>query len=92
MIQVRNVPERLHRELLRRAREEDKTLTAYIQEILEREVKTLPWEEIDRRIQSFKPINIGMSAAEVLHEARAERTEDIYKAFLKKEQRRKKKK
>ena len=45
MIQVRNVPPELHRELKRRARLAGKSLTAYIQEILEREVEHLPAEE-----------------------------------------------
>jgi plasmid stability protein len=34
MIQVRNVPARLHRELVRRARARGQTLTDYIQAIL----------------------------------------------------------
>jgi plasmid stability protein len=45
MIQVRNVPPGLHRELKRRARLAGKSLTAYIQEILEREVERPPAEE-----------------------------------------------
>ncbi len=45
MIQVRNVPPALHRELKRRARLAGKSLTAYIQEILEREVARPPAEE-----------------------------------------------
>ena len=40
MIQVRNVPEPLQAELIRRAKARGQTLTAYIQEILEREVET----------------------------------------------------
>ena len=38
MIQVRNVPESLHEELMRRAKARGQTLTDYIQELLEREV------------------------------------------------------
>lgn len=45
MIQVRNVPPALHRELKRRARLAGKSLTAYIQEVLEREVARPPAEE-----------------------------------------------
>ncbi len=45
MIQVRNVPPELHRELKRRARLSGKSLTSYIQEILEREVEHPPPEE-----------------------------------------------
>jgi hypothetical protein len=38
MIQVRDVPDRLHRELTRRARAGGETLTEYVERILEREV------------------------------------------------------
>ena len=38
MIQVRNAPDRLHRELTRRARANGQTLTDFIQGILDREV------------------------------------------------------
>lgn len=38
MIQVRNVPDRLHRALLKRAQRRGQTLTDYIQDLLEREV------------------------------------------------------
>jgi len=55
MIQVRNVPPELHRELKRRARLSGKPLTTYIQEILEREVERPPadefWERFRERIK-----------------------------------------
>jgi plasmid stability protein len=55
MIQVRNVPPELHRELKRRARLAGKSLTTYIQEILEREVEHLPadeyWAQFRERIK-----------------------------------------
>ena len=38
MIQVRNVSDRLHRELVRRARMQGQTLTDYVEQILEREL------------------------------------------------------
>lgn len=44
IIQVRNVPERLHRELVRRARARGLTLADHVQEILEREVARPPVE------------------------------------------------
>jgi hypothetical protein len=36
MIQVRNVTDRTHRELVRRAKARNQTLTAFIEELLER--------------------------------------------------------
>ena len=59
MIQVRNVPDRLHRELKRRARSRGQTLTAYVEEILEREASTPLPEEIYERIRRREPVEIS---------------------------------
>ncbi len=56
MIQVRDVPPELHEELVRRARQRGMTLTAYVQEILEREVARPTAEEWLERIQTREPI------------------------------------
>jgi antitoxin FitA len=73
MIQVRNVPDRLHRELVRRARARGDTLTAYIQEILEREINRPPLEEVFERISRRQPIRLGRGAAELIRDERADR-------------------
>ncbi len=73
MIQVRNVPDRLHRELTRRARAGGQTLTDYIQDLLEREVTRPPAEEVFERIQARRPVKLGRPAAELIHEERAAR-------------------
>ena len=70
MIQVRNVPDRLHRELMRRARARSQTLTDYIQEILEREVARPEPEEVFRRIRQRDPVNLPVSAATLIREER----------------------
>lgn len=72
MIQVRNVPDRVHRELVRRAKARGQTLTAFIQGILEREVARPTKEEVFARIRSREPIVLDVSAAEII---RAERRE-----------------
>ena len=71
MIQVRDVPDRLHRELVRRARARGQTLTDYVQELLEREVARPPALEVFERVARRAPVDPGASAAELL---RAERT------------------
>ena len=73
MIQVRNVPDRLHRELMRRARKRGQTLTDYIQQILEREVARPPAEEVFDWIESRTPVKLGASPAELIREGREER-------------------
>jgi len=73
MIQVRDVPDRLHRELKRRAKAEGKTLTAYVEEILAREVSLQPRKEVLERIAGRLPVDLGAAAAELLREERRER-------------------
>jgi hypothetical protein len=70
MIQVRNVSDRLHRELVRRARARGVTLTDYIEDILEREVSRPPAEEVFERIARRTPVDLGRSVAEILREER----------------------
>ncbi|HZA26364.1 MAG TPA: hypothetical protein VE915_01790 [Actinomycetota bacterium] len=73
MIQVRNVPDRLHRELVRRARRRGQALTDYIQAILEREVARPPAEEVIERIVRSESVDLGRSAAEIIRHERSSR-------------------
>jgi len=72
MIQVRNLPAWLHEELVRRARRSRRTLTDYVQDVLEREVARPPAEEVFERLRRREPVNLGRPAAEVIREGRAE--------------------
>ncbi len=73
MIQVRNVPDRLHRELTKRARRRGVTLTRYIQDILEREVARPPAEEVFDLVDASPAVQLGRPAAELVREERADR-------------------
>jgi hypothetical protein len=73
MIQVRHVPDRLHRELARRAKARGQTLTDYIQEILEREVARPPADEVFHRIEGRRPVRLDRPAADLIREERATR-------------------
>jgi plasmid stability protein len=73
MIQVRNVPTRLHRELVRRAKRRGQTLTDYIEEILEREVSRPPADEVFERIAGRSPVDLGQGVAELIREQRRAR-------------------
>lgn len=72
MLQVRNVPERLHRELTRRAKAAGRTLTDYVKDILEREASRPPREEVFRRIRQRAPVDLGISAADLIRGERRE--------------------
>ena len=78
MIQVRNVTNRLHSELVRRARARNLTLTAYVEEILEREVARPSREEIFERIASREPISLDVSVAKVIRSEREERERHLH--------------
>jgi plasmid stability protein len=73
MIQVRNVPDRLHRRLQQRAKKRGTTLTDYIQEILEREVARPPAVEVFERIGKRATVDLGVSAADLIAQERGER-------------------
>jgi plasmid stability protein len=73
MIQVRNVPEALHRELVERARARGQTLTDYVQAILEREVARPPREEVFERLAGRERVGLRTPAAELLREERERR-------------------
>lgn len=73
MIQVRDVPEWLTRELKRRAAATDMTLTDYVQQVLEREARRPTREELRRRIAALPPIESAESSAQIIRRARGER-------------------
>lgn len=73
MIQVRNVPDRLHRELARRARARGETLTEYVERILEREVARPVPQELFDRISRRTRVDLGGPAAELIKRDRAAR-------------------
>jgi len=73
MIQVRNVPDRLHRELTRRARASGETLTEYVERILEREVARPVPQELFDRIARRSRVDLGKPAAELINRERTSR-------------------
>src|SRR2546427_8807642 len=75
MIQVRDVPDRLHRELVRRAKARRQTLTDYIQQLLEREVAHPPVDELLARIARHRPVKLPMSPAALIRADRRAREE-----------------
>jgi hypothetical protein len=72
MIQIRNVPDRMHRALVQRARGRGLTLTDYCQSVLERELSRPPAEEVFERIAGHAPVDIGAPVAAVIRREREE--------------------
>jgi hypothetical protein len=77
MIQVRNVSDKLHKELVRRAKLKGLTLSAYIEDLLEREIERPPAEEVFERIRRLPRVKLSKPAAEYLREEREEREEHL---------------
>lgn len=79
MIQVRNVPDRLHRELVKRAKARGKTLSDFIEDLLEREVERPPAEEVFERLRELPPVKLPRPASDYIRpdsrEARASRSD-----------------
>jgi len=73
MIQIRNVPEEIHRRLKVRAAESGQTLSDFLLE----EIKTLAelptLEEMRARLESRASVHLDISPAEILREERDKR-------------------
>ena len=70
MIQIRNVPDDLHRTLKARAAERGLSLSDYLLQMAEREAGRVSWDEMSERIRARKRVASGASAADLIREDR----------------------
>ena len=70
MVQIRNVPEALHRKLKSRAADSGRTLSDYLLAELERLAARPTRDEMVARIHSRKRVTLKTSAAVVIREER----------------------
>ncbi|HUA19271.1 MAG TPA: hypothetical protein VMB25_11045 [Bryobacteraceae bacterium] len=73
MIQVRNVPDPLHRKLKSRAALEGISLSEYLLKELERVAERPTLRELTERIHSRAPVKYKVSPAEILRQERNQR-------------------
>ena len=73
MIQIRNVPDDVHREAKARAAREGLSLSAYVLRELERAVRRPTRRELLERISRLPPIRVEPSAGELIRKERDER-------------------
>ena len=73
-IQVKNIPEKLHNQLRRYAREQGRTLGEIILEAIEREVSRREWQ---KRFSGRPSTQLRLSAAQLLEEERRQRDNDL---------------
>jgi antitoxin FitA len=78
LIQIRNVPDDVHRKLTERAAASGKSLNSLMLEIVEREVQRPTMAEVAARIRAtpMPPMSSG-AAAEIIREAREERDREL---------------
>lgn len=73
LIQVRDVPEEVHRTLKARAAEAGVSLSEFVRQELARVATRPTQEELYRRIKSREPVDLGgRTAADIVNEARDE--------------------
>lgn len=73
MIQLRNVPDALHRKLKSRAALEGLSLTDYLLREIRQVAERPTREEMIRRLEALTPVITTMSPAEILREEREKR-------------------
>ncbi len=72
MIQIRNVPDDLHRRLKARAAEEGITLSDYLLRMAEREADLPTFAELSERIRRRGRVRLRKPSAEIIRELREE--------------------
>ena len=81
-IQVKDVPEELHEALRRRAIEEGMSLADYVLDLIRRDLGLPSRREWLERLATREPVNLGPDdVVKALHDARAERDEQIAAAL-----------
>jgi antitoxin FitA len=73
MIQVRNVPENLHRTLKARAAAAGMSLSDYLLAELRKIAERPTMDELRKRLQQREPVNLPISAAEMVRQERDSR-------------------
>ena len=70
MIQIRHVPERVHRKLKARAAQEGKSLSDYLLREIRRVAERPTMEEIMERLARLSPVNPRVPPAQVIRDER----------------------
>jgi plasmid stability protein len=72
MIQIRNVPDVLHRRLKVKAAERGVSLSDLLLQMAEREVDRVSWEEMSERIRLRGRVKFSTPSADLIREVRGE--------------------
>lgn len=74
--QIRNFPRELKERLRKRARDHNRTMSDYAVSLLQESLERPDPNELLHRLRALEPVDLGVSAAELLEESRRERDSD----------------
>jgi plasmid stability protein len=77
MIQIRHVPDALHKQLRVRAAEAGMTLSDFLRTTLEREASKMTNAEIRARLAALEPVDTGEATVDVIRAMREERDAEL---------------
>jgi hypothetical protein len=80
IIQVKNVPDQMHRELRRRADQEGTTIRDYVLKLIEKDQRLPSKRDWLDRVAELEPVQVSQSAVEVVREGREERAPELTRA------------
>lgn len=67
-LQIRGIPVKTRDKLRRKAESKGVSMSQYLIDLIDREVETMPLEEWIAMVRKNPPVDIGMSAADLLKE------------------------
>ena len=70
MIQIRHVPDSLHRQLRSRATRAGMSLSDYIRAELEQTVRQVTMDEMREKLEALEPVEVTESSVEILRRQR----------------------
>lgn len=72
-LQIRGIPIDLRDELRRKARSNGSSMSDYLIRLIDRDVKTLTWDEWRERHHGLPRVNLDIDAADLIRQDREER-------------------
>ncbi len=72
-VQIRNVPEKLHRALKARAARTGVSLSEFLLQELKKSAEQPTEEDLWERIKNLPPVHLSVSSADIIREGREER-------------------
>ena len=77
MVQIRNMPEKIHRTVKARAAHEGMSLSDYLLREIRKSAERPTMEELIERLASLPPVRTSTSPAQMVREAREERMREL---------------